>query len=85
MDYLQAWIDVTGRRATYVQVSQPDYEGVWGKEFGEEMSLGLNVSEVESDWTAAHKGEVVTAKELGIERGELIGLRETLERERHRL
>jgi hypothetical protein len=45
----------------------------------------LNVSEVESDWTAAHKGEVVTAKELGIERGELIGLRETLERERHRL
>jgi hypothetical protein len=85
MDYLQAWIDVTGRRATYLQVSQPEYEGVWGKEFGEEMALGLNVSEAESDWTVAHKPDVITAEELGINEGELVGLRETLEREKHRL
>ena len=85
MDYLKAWIDVTGRRATYVQVSQPDYEGLWGKEFGEEMGLGLRVSEAESDWTAAHKTDLVTAEELGIREGELVGLRETLEREKHRL
>ena len=84
-EYLQAWIEVTGRRATYLQVSQQDYEGVWGKEFGEEMALGLNISEVESDWRAAHKADVVTAEELGIGRGELVGLRETLEREKHRL
>jgi hypothetical protein len=85
MDYLQAWIDVTGRRATYLQVSQPDYEAVWGKEFGEEMALGLNLSEAESDWTAAHKADVITAEDLGIKEGELVGLRETLEREKHRL
>ena len=85
MDYLQAWIDVTGRRATYVQVSQPDYEEIWGKEFGEEMGLGLRVSEADSDWTAAHKTDLVTAEELGIREGELVGLRETLEREKHRL
>jgi hypothetical protein len=68
-----------------VQVSQPDYEGLWGKEFGEEMGLGLRVSEAESDWTAAHKADVVTAGELGIKEGELVGLRATLERERYRL
>jgi hypothetical protein len=85
MDYLQAWSDATGRRATYVQVSQPEYEDIWGKEFGEEMGLGLRVSEAESDWTAAHKRDVVTAAELGIQEGELVGLRATLEREKHRL
>jgi len=85
MDYLQAWSDATGRRATYVQVSQLDYEAIWGKEFGEEMGLGLRISEAESDWTKAHEGHVITAEELGIGEGELVGLRETLVRERHRL
>jgi hypothetical protein len=49
------------------------------------MSLGLNISEAESDWTAAHKADVITAEDLGINEGELVGLRETLEREKHRL
>ena len=49
------------------------------------MGLGLRVSEAESDWTAAHKTDLVTAEELGIREGELVGLRETLEREKHRL
>ena len=68
-----------------MQVGQEEYESVWGKEFGEEMGLGLRVSEAESDWTAAHKTDLVTAEELGIREGELVGLRETLEREKHRL
>jgi hypothetical protein len=84
-DYLQAWSDVTGKRATYVQVSQEQYEAIWGKEFGEEMALMFRSFEPEEDWGKAHKGDVVTGAELGIERGRLVGVRECLEREKHRL
>lgn len=84
-DYLQAWIDVTGRRTTYVEVSQEQYEGLWGKEFGEEMALMFKAFEKEGDWGKAHKPDVVTPKDLGIKEGEMVGLKATLEREKHRL
>lgn len=85
MDYLQAWIDVTGRRTTYVEVSQEQYEALWGKEFGEEMALMFKAFEKEGDWGKAHKPDVVTPKDLGIKEGEMVGLKATLEREKHRL
>jgi hypothetical protein len=82
---LQAWSDVTGKRATYVQVSQEQYEAIWGKEFGEEMAIMFRSFEPEKDWGKAHAPDVITAEELGIERGTLVGLRECLEREKGRL
>lgn len=84
-DYLQAWSDVTGRRATLVYVPQPEYESIWGKDFGEEMALMFKAFEPESDWGKAHKPDVITAEDLGISGSELIGLKATLEREKHRL
>lgn len=68
-----------------MQVAQPEYESVWGKDFGEEMAVMLKAFEPQRDWGYAHQLDVVTAEDLGIERGELVGLKETLEREKHRL
>ena len=68
-----------------MQVGQEQYEEVWGKEFGEELAVMFRSFEPESDWGKPYGGDVVTAGELGIKRGELLGLKETLEREKHRL
>ncbi|KAM0710758.1 hypothetical protein Q7P35_001496 [Cladosporium inversicolor] len=85
IDYYQAWSEVTGKRVTFVQVGQEQYESVWGKEFGEELAAMFRSFEPESDWGKPYGGDVVTAGDLGIGRGELLGLKETLEREKHRL
>lgn len=81
-EYLQAWVDVTGRRATFVPTSLEIYEGIWGP-FGREVGLMLRAFEGVGDWTGPYGGcEVVTAGDLGIVEGELVGLREALEGER---
>lgn len=68
-----------------MQVEQAEYEDVWGKEFGEELAVMFKSFEPESDWAKPYGGDVVTAAELGIKREELLGLKETLEREKQRL
>lgn len=68
-----------------MQVGQEEYESVWGKEFGEELAVMFKSFEPESDWGKPYGGDVVTAEDLGIKRGELLGLKETLEREKERL
>ena len=81
-EYLQAWVDVTGRRATFVPTSLGIYEGIWGP-FGREVGLMLRAFEGVGDWTGPYGGdEVVTAGDLGIVEGEVGGLREALEGER---
>ena len=84
-DYYQAWSEVTGKRVTFVQVGQEQYESVWGKEFGEELAVMFKSFEPESDWGRPYGGDVVTAQDLGIKREELLGLKETLKREKNRL
>lgn len=84
-DYFQAWSEVTGKRVTFVQVGQEEYEDVWGKEFGAELGVMFRSFEPESDWGKPYGGDVVTAEDLGIRKEELLGLKETLEREKHRL
>lgn len=85
-DYLQAWIDVTGRRTTYAQISQSEYESLWGKEFGEEMVVMFKTFEVgNKDYDRAHRPNVISAEDLGIAKEDLIGHKTTLEREKHRL
>jgi hypothetical protein len=66
-------------------VGQEEYQSVWGKEFGEELAVMFRSFEPESDWGKPYGGDVVTAEELGIKREELLGLKETLEREKGRL
>lgn len=70
---------------TFVQVGQEQYEEVWGKEFGEELAVMFRSFEPESDWGKPYGGDVISADDLGIKREELLGLKETLEREKHRL
>ena len=68
-----------------MQVGQEEYESVWGKEFGAELAVMFRSFEPESDWGKPYGGDVVTAEDLGIGRDQLLGLKETLEREKHRL
>ena len=67
-----------------MQVSQAEYESVWGEEYGKEIAIMLKAFEKEGDWTKPYGEDVVTAEDLGIKE-ELIGLREALEKEKHRL
>jgi hypothetical protein len=76
---------VTGRRATFVHVSPEEYVSIWGKDFGDEMVAMFKSFEPEKDWAKPYRPDVVTAEDLGIKKEELVGLRETLEREKHRL
>lgn len=83
-DYLQPWIDVTGRRTTFVEVSNEQYESLWGP-FGKELRLMFETFEKQPDWTVAHKGDVITADDLGIAKEDLVGTRAALEKEKDRL
>lgn len=79
---LSMWVAAKkGRRARYVQCSPEEWEGLWG-EAGKELWRQFRLNEVVPDWGV---GEVVRAKELGIE-GSLVGLREALEQDaRHEM
>jgi len=81
-DYLQAWINVTGRRTTFVSTTLEKYEEIWGP-YGTEIGLMLKACESTSDWASAYKsGEVVNAKDLGIAEGTLVDLQAALEKDK---
>lgn len=83
-EYLQAWIDVTGRRATFVPTSLDRYEQVWGP-FGKEVGLMLKAFEPVSDWTAPYQPDVVTARDLGLDDEDLCDLKAALEKDKELL
>jgi hypothetical protein len=80
-DYLQAWINVTGRRTTFVTTSLEKYEQMWGP-YGTEIGLMLKACEGVSDWAEAYKSDVVTAKDLKIPEGTLVDLQAALEKDK---
>lgn len=83
-EYLQAWIDVTGRRATFVSTSLERYEQIWGP-FGKELGLMLKAFEAQSDWTAPYQSNVITARDLGLKDEDLCDLRAALEKNKELL
>jgi hypothetical protein len=78
---LQAWIDVTGRRTTFISTSLEEYEELWGP-FGKEVGLMLRAFEPVSDWSTPYEPDVVTAGCLGIAEGSLIDLKAALEKDK---
>jgi hypothetical protein len=80
-DYLQAWINVTGRRTTFVTTSLEKYEQIWGP-YGTEIGLMLKACEGVSDWSEAYGSDVVTAKDLKIPEGTLVDLQAALEKDK---
>ncbi|KAI5270100.1 hypothetical protein E4T47_06494 [Aureobasidium subglaciale] len=75
--YLQAWINVTGRQTTFITTTLDNYEKIWGP-FGREVGLMLKAFAHVKDWTTPYGSDVVTAKELGIDEGELVDLEPAL-------
>ncbi|KAI5251053.1 hypothetical protein E4T42_04610 [Aureobasidium subglaciale] len=76
-EYLQAWINVTGRQTTFITTTLENYEKIWGP-FGREIGLMLKAFAHVEDWTTPYRGDVVTAKELGLDEGELVDLEAAL-------
>lgn len=83
-DYLQGWINVTGRRTTFVTTTLENYEQIWGPH-GLEVGLMLKACEGASSWQDAYGSGVVSAKDLGIAEGTLIGLQAALEKDKELL
>jgi len=83
-EYLQPWIEVTGKRATFVKVSTEQYEALWGT-FGKELGSMFRAFEKQPDWSVAHRGDVVNAEDLGIAKEDLVGVRAALEKNRDKL
>ncbi|KAK5701498.1 hypothetical protein LTR97_004313 [Elasticomyces elasticus] len=74
---LESWSEVTGKRSTFVECTQEEYGKMWGI-FGVELALQFKALEAQPDWTVPYKGDVVTAKELGIKAEELVNLKDAL-------
>lgn len=82
-DALKMWAEVLGRRAQYVECTPQEWEGIWGAP-GMELCKQLKLNEVAEDWGAANVGDVIGSEELGIQ-GQLVSLREALERDAEKM
>jgi NmrA-like family len=77
LDVLNVWEKVTRKSAVYVEVTDEDFESLWGI-YGSELASQLRFSEEYGDWNSfKSKEEVVTIDKLGLS-GKLVGLEETL-------
>ena len=78
---LSIWSEVSGKEAVYIEVNFEEFEKLWGV-FGVEMAMQYKFGEVaEGDWEILmrEKGLLVQPQEVGIEKGDLTDLRQTLE------
>lgn len=74
---LEAWSEVTGKKAVYVECSIEAYTELWG-ETGLELALQLKFGEeIGNPWeeTETH----VSAQELGIDASEVVGFKGAIE------
>ncbi|KAI5198318.1 hypothetical protein E4T39_06873 [Aureobasidium subglaciale] len=78
-DYLQAWINVTGRKTVFVSTSLESYEQMWGP-FGKEIGLMFKAFAGVDDWTVPYGADVVTAVDLGIPEDTLVDLQPALQK-----
>lgn len=83
-DILATWSEVAGKRATYLQCSPAEYESMWGA-YGKELGLLFAAIEAQSDWTVAHKPDVVIAKDLEIPDDDLVDLKAALVKDEDKL
>lgn len=76
-DTLKTWSQVTGKEAEYVEVSAEKFDNLFPK-FGRELAAQSKWWETVPDWRNLKAG-IVSAKDLGIEEKELVGLKGYLE------
>ena len=76
-DTLKTWSEVSGKEAEWVEVSAEELDAIFPK-FGGELAAQLKWGETVPDWKALKKG-IVSAKDLGVDEKELVGLKGYLE------
>ncbi|MCJ1477415.1 hypothetical protein MMC13_006086 [Lambiella insularis] len=74
---MATWSKVTGKEAAYVEIPAEEYIKLWGP-FGQEMDSQYKFGEEFGDW-GTFREDLLTEEELGIERGQLVGLERYLE------
>ena len=77
-ELLDIWSTVTGKEAVYVQVPADTFATMWGAG-GRELAEMFKFCEAVSDWTEHRRTELLSVEVLGIEKGELIGMQQSLE------
>ncbi|KAH9220803.1 hypothetical protein DL95DRAFT_478045 [Leptodontidium sp. 2 PMI_412] len=72
----KVWSEVTGKPSSLVSISGEQFEDFWGTP-GKELAAQYTFGAEYSDWGVG--GEVfLTAEELGLQKGDLIGLKQVL-------
>ncbi|KAF2229337.1 NAD(P)-binding protein [Viridothelium virens] len=78
---LNIWSEVSGKEAVYAELGVEEYEKLWGPA-GTEMAMQYKFGQVaKGDWEVLmrEKGVLVQPEEVGIRKGDLLDLRQTLE------
>ena len=76
---LDIWSSVTGQETVYVEIEATAFATMWGPG-GHELAEMFKFCEAVDDWTDHRKGELVSAEDLGINKGELVGMQQSLEK-----
>ncbi|KAI9657660.1 MAG: hypothetical protein M1821_002836 [Bathelium mastoideum] len=79
---LNVWSEVSGKEAVYVEVGPKEFQKLWGP-FGAEMASQYRFGEVaQGDWEVLVRGQglLVQPEEIGIQRGDLMDLKQTFGR-----
>lgn len=76
-EMLAIWSEVTGKPAVLVECTAESYERIWGLPAAE-LALQFQYGEMCDPW--AEREDFITAKELGIDEGEVVGFRGAMEK-----
>ena len=80
-EIIKIWADAAGKPAKFVECTFESFVELFGV-FGEEFARQLKWGEVAGDWVTfpgAEGGERVSEKDLGIQEGEVVGLKGCLQ------
>ena len=83
-DAFQRWSEVTGRKVQYLNIGPQQFSSLWGV-FGKELSDQLAMNEREPNWSKGHEKDVVLAGDLPGTEEQLIGIKESFERNKEKL
>ena len=78
-ELLKIWSRVTGKEGVFVQVSPESFAEMWGEPGGKELADMYEFCQFVTDWGVHRQGNLLTPEDLGIKKGELVGMERALE------
>ena len=78
-ELLMIWSKVTGKEGVFVQIAPESFAEMWGEPGGKELADMYKFCEYVTDWGLLRQGNLLTPEDLGIQKGELVGMERALE------